>query len=409
MRATASTTAVASSASSPRAATSPASPSSGSTPCSTAARRAPASPWPTTARSRSSRTWAWSRQVFNETDARRPDRPRTPSATCATPRPARPLAELAAAHAARAASTRSPWATTATSSTPPSCATSCVGQGVKFKRQHRHRGHHGAHRPARRGRPARARCARRSASIRGAFSAAVLSGKKVVGFRDPYGVRPLCLGDFEGNPVIAARRARLDIIGAELRARDRAGRDRHGRREHGQCAASASSCAGARPAHVHLRVHLLRPARLADVRPHAAPTAASRWAGTWPWRRRSRPTSSSPCPTPACSAAIGYAASIRHPVRRGAHQEPLRAPHLHPARRPAAPARHPHEAQPPPRRHRGQAAGRGRRLHRARQHHRQARRHAATRPAPARCTCASARRPSSSPASTASTWPRATS
>ncbi len=52
--------------------------------------------------------------------------------------------------------------------------------------------------------------------IRGAFSAAVLTGKKVVGFRDPFGVRPLCLGDFEGNPVVASESCALDIIGAEF-------------------------------------------------------------------------------------------------------------------------------------------------------------------------------------------------
>jgi amidophosphoribosyltransferase len=52
--------------------------------------------------------------------------------------------------------------------------------------------------------------------IRGAFSAAVLTGKKVVGFRDPFGVRPLCLGDFEGNPVISSESCALDIIGADL-------------------------------------------------------------------------------------------------------------------------------------------------------------------------------------------------
>ncbi len=52
--------------------------------------------------------------------------------------------------------------------------------------------------------------------IRGAFSATVLTGKKVVGFRDPFGVRPLCLGDFEGNPVIASESCAFDIIGAEF-------------------------------------------------------------------------------------------------------------------------------------------------------------------------------------------------
>lgn len=52
--------------------------------------------------------------------------------------------------------------------------------------------------------------------IRGAFSATVTDGKALVGFRDPYGVRPLCLGDYEGNPVIASETAALDIIGARF-------------------------------------------------------------------------------------------------------------------------------------------------------------------------------------------------
>jgi amidophosphoribosyltransferase len=52
--------------------------------------------------------------------------------------------------------------------------------------------------------------------IRGAFSAAVMSGDALVGFRDPYGVRPLCLGDYEGHPVISSETAGLDIIGADF-------------------------------------------------------------------------------------------------------------------------------------------------------------------------------------------------
>jgi amidophosphoribosyltransferase len=52
--------------------------------------------------------------------------------------------------------------------------------------------------------------------IRGAFSAAVLSGDALVGFRDPYGVRPLVLGRFDGHPVISSETAALDIIGAQF-------------------------------------------------------------------------------------------------------------------------------------------------------------------------------------------------
>lgn len=52
--------------------------------------------------------------------------------------------------------------------------------------------------------------------IRGAFSATVISGDALVGFRDPYGVRPLCLGDYEGNPVLSSETAGFDIIGARF-------------------------------------------------------------------------------------------------------------------------------------------------------------------------------------------------
>lgn len=52
--------------------------------------------------------------------------------------------------------------------------------------------------------------------IRGAFSATVISGNALVGFRDPYGVRPLCLGDYEGNPVLSSETAGFDIIGARF-------------------------------------------------------------------------------------------------------------------------------------------------------------------------------------------------
>jgi len=51
--------------------------------------------------------------------------------------------------------------------------------------------------------------------IRGAFSATVLTPKKVLGFRDPFGVRPLCLGCFEGNSVVASESCAFDIIGAD--------------------------------------------------------------------------------------------------------------------------------------------------------------------------------------------------
>lgn len=51
--------------------------------------------------------------------------------------------------------------------------------------------------------------------LRGAFSTVLLTEKEVVGFRDPYGVRPLVLGNLEGSYVLSSETAGLDIIGAE--------------------------------------------------------------------------------------------------------------------------------------------------------------------------------------------------
>ncbi|MEK7817277.1 MAG: amidophosphoribosyltransferase, partial [Actinomycetota bacterium] len=52
--------------------------------------------------------------------------------------------------------------------------------------------------------------------IRGAFSVALLSQGTVIGFRDPWGVRPLCVGKLEGHYVLASESCGLDIIGAEF-------------------------------------------------------------------------------------------------------------------------------------------------------------------------------------------------
>jgi amidophosphoribosyltransferase len=53
--------------------------------------------------------------------------------------------------------------------------------------------------------------------IKGAFSVVILYEGAVVGFRDPWGVRPLCIGELDdGNYVIASESCGLDIIGAKF-------------------------------------------------------------------------------------------------------------------------------------------------------------------------------------------------
>jgi amidophosphoribosyltransferase len=52
--------------------------------------------------------------------------------------------------------------------------------------------------------------------LRGAFSAVLLTKDEVIGFRDPYGVRPLVLGRLDGRYCLASESAGLDIVGARL-------------------------------------------------------------------------------------------------------------------------------------------------------------------------------------------------
>ncbi len=52
--------------------------------------------------------------------------------------------------------------------------------------------------------------------IEGAFSLVALTSKKMIGCRDPLGIRPLVLGDLDGSYILASETCALDIIGARL-------------------------------------------------------------------------------------------------------------------------------------------------------------------------------------------------
>jgi amidophosphoribosyltransferase len=51
--------------------------------------------------------------------------------------------------------------------------------------------------------------------IEGAFSLVGMTNKKLVGARDPLGIRPLVLGTLDGCPILASETCALDIIGAQ--------------------------------------------------------------------------------------------------------------------------------------------------------------------------------------------------
>jgi amidophosphoribosyltransferase len=52
--------------------------------------------------------------------------------------------------------------------------------------------------------------------LEGAYSVVALSDGKLVGFRDPHGFRPLCLGRLGDDWVLASETCALDLVGAEL-------------------------------------------------------------------------------------------------------------------------------------------------------------------------------------------------
>ena len=52
--------------------------------------------------------------------------------------------------------------------------------------------------------------------IEGGYALVALTNKKLIGVRDPLGIRPLVLGDLNGQPVLASESCALDIIGARF-------------------------------------------------------------------------------------------------------------------------------------------------------------------------------------------------
>ena len=52
--------------------------------------------------------------------------------------------------------------------------------------------------------------------IEGAYALVCLTKNKVIGARDPIGIRPLVLGDLNGSPVLCSETCALDMIGAEF-------------------------------------------------------------------------------------------------------------------------------------------------------------------------------------------------
>ena len=194
---------------------------------------------------------------------------------------------------------------------------------------------------------------------------------RVVAFRDPHGLRPLAIGVIDP----ASRAANRALLRGE-----RVLRLRHHRRallrdvEPGEIVTlgedgleSRMVAGGARKAFcVFEYIYFARPdsrmneqvlqvarGRMGEILGREAPVDADLVI---------------PVPDSGNAAARGFARASGPAPGRRLRQEPLRRAHLHPARPGAAQARPAAEVQPAARGRRGQAAGRRRRLDRARQH-----------------------------------------
>ena len=52
--------------------------------------------------------------------------------------------------------------------------------------------------------------------IQGGYSLVILTNKKLVGVRDPYGIRPLVIGKLKNSYIFASETCALDIVGAKF-------------------------------------------------------------------------------------------------------------------------------------------------------------------------------------------------
>ena len=210
--------------------------------------------------------------------------------------------------------------------------------------------------------------------LEGAFSLVLMDAERIIGVRDPNGLRPLCLGRLDDGWVLASESPALDIVGAKFDREIEPGEvviiGRDGPRSLWPFPAERI-----KPDAVPLRVRLLRPARQPAVRPERPPRpgAAGRAAG------RAGPAARGDA-VPRCrghgdgrprerrAGGRGLRPGQRHPLRPGPGEEPLHRAHLHRAEPGDAGPRRAHEVQPAAGEHRRPAVGGGRRLRRAGHH-----------------------------------------
>ena len=200
-------------------------------------------------------------------------------------------------------------------------------------------------------------------TLQGAFSLVIADNNRLIGVRDPNGFRPLCLGRLDTGWVLASETPALDIVGAHFVREVDPGEmlviDEGGHRTMRPFPAERH-----RPQAVPLRVRLPGPARQPPLRRGAARQPGERMgemlADQSPVARRhgdGRARLGHP-------GGRGLRPAQRHPLRPGPGQEPVHRPHVHRRRTRWSGIAACGASSTRSGKHRGQAAGRRRRLHR---------------------------------------------
>ena len=52
--------------------------------------------------------------------------------------------------------------------------------------------------------------------IQGGYSLVIMTNKKLIGVRDPFGIRPLVIGKLKNSYILASETCALDIVGARF-------------------------------------------------------------------------------------------------------------------------------------------------------------------------------------------------
>lgn len=135
-------------------------------------------------------------------------------------------------------------------------------------------------------------------NLEGAYAMVLASPEALYAFRDPHGIRPLCIGQLpEGRGwVVSSETCGLDIVGAEY-VRDVEPGEMVRFTAEGMVSEQAVP---PRPGPPVSSSTYTSPGPTRCSTGNRSTRRAAPWAAFWPTRRPWRPTSCSACPTPAC-------------------------------------------------------------------------------------------------------------